>query len=159
MSGNSNKKKGEQLGMPIGTAQAILRKKVLFNLIVLLGLNKCFQCGEQIDNVNDLSIEHKIPWLDSDDPKGLFFNLENIAFSHLKCNSKARRDNSQLKKESLRGRVLKEQYKNCLSIDKVLKIKQLLQTHTRKEVEEIMGVSKTAIAKIARNETYAYINA
>ena len=39
-----------------------------------------------------------------------------------------------------------------------MKIKQLLQTHTRKEVEEIMGVSKTAIAKIARNETYSYIN-
>lgn len=39
-------------------------------------------------------IEHKIPWLDSDKPKELFFDLENIGFSHLSCNIKARRQRS-----------------------------------------------------------------
>ncbi len=37
------------------------------------------------------SIEHIVPWLDSDDPKGLFFDLNNIAFSHLSCNVGAAR--------------------------------------------------------------------
>jgi len=32
------------------------------------------------------SIEHVIPWLDSEDPVKLFFDLDNISFSHLKCN-------------------------------------------------------------------------
>lgn len=37
------------------------------------------------------SIEHKIPWLDSEDPTGLFFNLDNISFSHKSCNYEAKR--------------------------------------------------------------------
>ena len=39
--------------------------------------------------VDEFSVEHKIPWLDSDDPIGLFFSLDNIAFSHHSCNSGA----------------------------------------------------------------------
>lgn len=38
---NSNKKKSNQLGMPIGTAQAILKKNILYNLLVRFNLNKC----------------------------------------------------------------------------------------------------------------------
>ena len=66
---NSNKKKSNQLGMPIGTAQAILKKNILYNLLVRFNLNKCYQCGNTIDKVEELSIEHKTPWLDSDTPK------------------------------------------------------------------------------------------
>lgn len=32
------------------------------------------------------SLEHIEPWLDSEDPVGLFFNQDNISFSHLSCN-------------------------------------------------------------------------
>ena len=32
------------------------------------------------------SIEHLKPWLDSNDPVGLYFDLDNISFSHLSCN-------------------------------------------------------------------------
>lgn len=39
--------------------------------------------------MDELSIEHKTPWLDSEDPKALFFDLNNIAFSHLSCNVSA----------------------------------------------------------------------
>lgn len=84
---NSNKKKAEQLGMPHGTAANRLRKMVLFKLLEEREQNLCFQCGEWIKCSDDLSIEHKIPWLDSDDPASLFFDLGNIAFSHLKCNA------------------------------------------------------------------------
>ena len=86
---NSNKKKSQQLGMPHGTASNRLRKRILFHLIQQLGQDVCFQCGEKIDNVDHLSIEHKIPWLDND--LALFWDLENIAFSHLSCNCGAGR--------------------------------------------------------------------
>lgn len=84
--GEQNKKKSDQLGMSHGTATSRLRKNVMFSLIKLCGMDVCFQCGEPIDSPDDLSIEHKVPWLDSECPVELFFDLTNIAFSHLKCN-------------------------------------------------------------------------
>ena len=36
--------------------------------------------------MSDLSIEHKVPWMSADNPIDAFFDLDNIAFSHLKCN-------------------------------------------------------------------------
>lgn len=87
----TDRKKRKQLGMPHGTAANKLRKAIMFDLIKKAGKNICFQCGETIDNISNLSIEHKIPWLDSEDPAGLYFDLDNIAFSHLTCNCKAGR--------------------------------------------------------------------
>ncbi len=83
---NNNIKKTEQLGMPFGTASHRLRKTILFSLVKKLKENYCFQCGAEIENEEQLSIEHKVPYLDSEDPKNLFFDLDNIAFSHLNCN-------------------------------------------------------------------------
>ena len=84
-------KKREQLGMPLGTAQARLRKKILFSFVCTNGLDICFRCGKQIYRIEQLSIEHKEAWLDSNDPIELFFDLDNIAFSHLSCNSSSRK--------------------------------------------------------------------
>jgi len=89
MGKGSNKKKSEQLGMNHATAAHRLRKRILFSLVQETGQDNCFQCGEQILSVENLSIEHKSPWLDSEDPVGLYFDLNNIAFSHLSCNSAA----------------------------------------------------------------------
>lgn len=89
MSKYSNEKKQDQLGMPFGTASAKLRKAILFALLKELGKNICFQCKKEIENIDELSIEHIIPWIDSENPKELFFDMENIAFSHLSCNVKA----------------------------------------------------------------------
>ena len=86
-----NQEKKNQLGMPIGTATARLKKMILFDLIKRLELDKCFICKKKIKTVQELSVEHKIPWLHSDHPIELFFSLENVAFSHLKCNVGARR--------------------------------------------------------------------
>lgn len=83
----SSDKKSEQLGMPFGTANARLRKNILFNLLARYGENICYQCGEMILSVDQLSIEHKVAWLDND--IALFWDLSNIAFSHLKCNISA----------------------------------------------------------------------
>ncbi len=90
----NNKKKNDQLGQPFGTACNKLRKQIMFSLLALQGLNKCFKCSRDILDIAELSIEHKEPWLDSEDPKTKFFDLNNIAFSHLKCNiSSSRKPN------------------------------------------------------------------
>lgn len=87
----SNEKKAEQLGMPYGTACGKLRKSLLWGYIVGAKENFCFQCKGEILSIDDLSIEHKIPWLDSDDPVELFFDVGNVTYSHLSCNISAAR--------------------------------------------------------------------
>jgi hypothetical protein len=100
---SSNKKKSEQLGMPIGTAQNRLRKSIMFAMMRQLNVDTCHQCNEAIEDIGDLSIEHVDAWLDSDDPTAKFFDLNNIAFSHLSCNSSARRYRNQHSKQSERN--------------------------------------------------------
>lgn len=92
----SNNKKADQLGMPIGTASHKLRKSIIFNLLKKNNENFCFQCGAEIETEKELSIEHKVPYLDSENPVDLFFDLNNIAFSHLNCNIKAARQTKTL---------------------------------------------------------------
>lgn len=86
-----NQKKKDQLGIDHGTASSRLRKMVLFSLLKQYKLNYCFQCSSEIETETELTIEHKIPWLDSEDPKKLFFDLDNVAFSHHSCNVAAAR--------------------------------------------------------------------
>jgi hypothetical protein len=77
-------RKDDTLGMPHGTASHRLRKKILFHLLKKLNENYCFKCSEPIENINDLTIEHKQPW--EGISAELFWDLDNIAFSHLRCN-------------------------------------------------------------------------
>ena len=84
-------KKKKQLGMNPGTASNRLKKSILFSFAKKLGFNWCYQCGTEITNIDKFTVEHKTPWLDSDDPKELFFDLDNIAFSHASCNYAASR--------------------------------------------------------------------
>ena len=86
-----NKEKAKQLGMPHGTATGRLRKSILFVLLELSDLNYCYQCGKLITSEKELSIEHIVPWLHTENPIELFFDLDNIAFSHLSCNVAAGR--------------------------------------------------------------------
>ena len=85
-----NKKKQDQLGMPVGTASARLKKNIMFNMAQKLELDKCFRCGKKIKTVDDLTIDHKKHWLDVDTK--LFWDLKNIAFSHAFCNMSASRN-------------------------------------------------------------------
>lgn len=82
--GNSNKRKDETLGMPHGTANHHLRKAILFNQLQKHNENICIRCGQIIESQNNLSIEHIKPW--EGISAKLFWDLDNIAFSHLKCN-------------------------------------------------------------------------
>lgn len=80
----SNNKKSATLGMPHGTATGRLRKMVLFHLLKKHSENICVRCNKEIENVDDLSLEHIKPWegISAD----LFWDLNNISFSHIFCN-------------------------------------------------------------------------
>lgn len=79
--------KSDKLGIPIGTARARLIKEILWKYVKLSGDDFCYRCGHQILDTSELSVEHKIPWGISDNPVNLYFDLDNISFSHSKCNS------------------------------------------------------------------------
>jgi len=82
-------KKKEQLGMNPSTANGRLLKDLLFDFAVKAG-HVCYRCKKPLDR-ETFSIEHMEPWLDSEDPIKLFFDLENIGYSHLPCNVAASR--------------------------------------------------------------------
>ena len=63
-----SKTKDEKLGMSHGAAANRLRKIILFDLLCRLKLDECYRCGEKITDIAALSIEHKEPWLQADDP-------------------------------------------------------------------------------------------
>jgi hypothetical protein len=84
-------KKTKQLGMNPSTAAHKLKKSILFSFAQKLGYAWCYQCATEIKDIDKFTVEHKEPWLDSDDPADKFFDLENIAFSHARCNYKAAR--------------------------------------------------------------------
>lgn len=88
-----------QLGMSHGKANNILKKSLLFYFVQKEKLDICFKCGKIIDNIEDFSIEHKKPWLDGDNPIELFFSLDNISFSHFKCNVSSGRRNKRINKK------------------------------------------------------------
>ena len=87
MSKKDNKK--EQLGCEFGTTCNRLRKSLLFFFAQKLDLDICFRCGQKIEKIEDFSIDHKIDWLHSENPIDFFYDLDNIGFSHLKCNMDA----------------------------------------------------------------------
>lgn len=80
----SNKRAVETLGMSHGAAANRLRKMVLFRQLVKYNDNVCVRCKERIENLDELSIEHILPW--EGRSAELFWYLNNVAFSHMRCN-------------------------------------------------------------------------
>jgi hypothetical protein len=102
----ANDKKTEMLGMPHGTAFARLRRAVMFDLVVRLGVDTCYRCSTKIECVEELSIEHKDAWQRAEDPLKAFFDLNNISFSHHSCNMKAAIKPNRVHKDAQeRGRI------------------------------------------------------
>lgn len=152
-----NEKKNQQLGMSYGKASHQLRKFILFDLLCSLNKNVCYQCGKKILHVNQLSIEHKIPWLDSQNPVELFFDLNNIAFSHLSCNSQASRprctqEHREYLAKSWQG---KRNPNNKLSQYDVARIKLALkQGQSAHSIAKEYGVWHTTILDIKEGKTW-----
>lgn len=80
----SNRKAVETLGMPQGTASNRLRKMLLFRQLKKHSENVCVRCDKEIETVEELSVEHIKPWegISAD----LFWDLDNVGFSHMRCN-------------------------------------------------------------------------
>ena len=73
------------LGMDKGTAMHRLKKIIMFELAKKAGIDRCHRCKLLINNVEEFSVEHIESWLWKD--VELFWDINNIAFSHLACNS------------------------------------------------------------------------
>lgn len=157
MSTKAAEKKSLQLGMPVGTASAKLRKSILFSLLKEAGKNVCFQCEKTIDSEEELSVEHKVPWLDSSNPKELFFSLDNIAFSHLRCNVGAARHPQNVKQ--IQQEIAKKGlHPLCkLKEEDVLQIKELSKAMKGSEIAKLLKVSKHTVYRILNNKTFSYI--
>lgn len=82
--------RNEILGISYSTACNQLRKNLLFDLAGRLNLLVCYRCNESILAPRELSIDHKKAWLEFES-SDLFWDLDNLAFSHLSCNSGASR--------------------------------------------------------------------
>jgi 5-methylcytosine-specific restriction endonuclease McrA len=78
-----------RLGMSHGKANHLLMRSIIFSLVVRSDRDRCYRCGHVILRPELLSIDHVEPWRHGDSTD-LFWNLENIAFSHQVCNSGAR---------------------------------------------------------------------
>jgi DNA phosphorothioation-dependent restriction protein DptG len=83
--------KSQKLGVPLQTARGRLLKELLFQSLKELNKNYCYRCGVEIESKDDLTIDHKEDWIDSDNPLQVFSDINNIAYSHFECNTKARR--------------------------------------------------------------------
>jgi len=83
------------LKMPYGTAIYYLRRYILFDFVKKSNKDTCFRCSEKIVKIEDFSIDHKKPWKFIS--AKLFWDLNNIAFSHLRCNVYARRKDGKRK--------------------------------------------------------------
>lgn len=86
MSKNSNARKSAQLRENFSTACGKLKKTILFHFAQQLKMDICFRCNEKITSVEDFTLDHKINWLNSENPIELFYSIPNVAFSHKKCN-------------------------------------------------------------------------
>ena len=75
----------KQLGMSQGAANHRLKKQLLFHYVQKAdGCITCSVCDMSIETVEEFSIEHIKPWEGRD--ASLFWDLDNIAFSHVRCN-------------------------------------------------------------------------
>lgn len=124
MSNNTQKAKTFQLGMPFATARQRLIKALLFDAVCKLNQNVCFKCSKQIEKIEDFTIEHKQPWLHVS--ADLFWNLNNIAFSHFGCNRPDRPELCGVKQNPPEGMNW------CYRHKKFLPVENFCRNETRK---------------------------
>lgn len=75
-----------QLGENPRTASHKLQRSIIFSLLRETGRDTCFRCKADLTE-DSFSIDHAENWLDSEDPRGLFFDVKNIDFSCKLCNT------------------------------------------------------------------------
>ena len=149
---NSSTKRAKQLGMPFGTANAKLRKQILFQLIKRLGEDICFRCEKKIQDITELSIEHKKPWFNIDSK--LFWDLDNIAFSHLQCNRPNNRSCGNVHSFATR----KTQFQPKLSEIEVFQIRdKLVEGLSIRKIAKMFNISAGAVKGIKWKQSWKHI--
>lgn len=154
-----NDKKKQQLEMSVGKANYRLNRSIMFHLVQETARDRCFQCGEIIKDIDDFSVEHKIPWMDSENPKELYFDLDNIAFSHKSCNYSNIRVNKSTFKYDW-GNQEGNNNNNCkLTKDEVIEIRRLYATGkvTQKFLGKMFNVSGRNICKIINRNSWKLV--
>jgi len=68
--------------MPYGTAEKHLRKSMLHALAQQSGKDSCRWCQTKIESSGDLAVVHIQDWADD---AALYWDLNNVAFSHVSC--------------------------------------------------------------------------
>lgn len=81
-----DEKANNQLRQNRRTASHKLNRKIMFSLLAETGRHTCVRCEGDL-NEDTFSIDHMENWLDSQDPRGLFFDIKNVDFSCKICNS------------------------------------------------------------------------
>lgn len=82
-----NRRMQQQLGMSVSSASHRLRFDLLFQFVKAAGI-VCYRCGEELTR-DTFSVEHKEAWLNKPNAVELYFDLNNITYSHRACNSGA----------------------------------------------------------------------
>lgn len=111
MTTRSNRQKEAVLGMPFGTACGRLRRIMMFELLRRHRENMCFRCGGSIDGADDLTLEHKQSW--QTNGAALFWDVNNIAFSHARCNIR----DGYVRREIVDGKLWCSSCKQSFSVE------------------------------------------
>ncbi len=82
---NKVQRQKRDLGMAPSTARDKLMRKIIFRHIEKEG-TVCYRCGEPLE-LDTFSIEHIKPWRNEEDAIDIYFDLDNVTYSHKKCNS------------------------------------------------------------------------
>lgn len=78
-------RKRRALGRHHAGAQQSLIRALAFEYLYLMQNGKCWRCKEDLGK-GAWHLDHKIAWLNSDDPKKNFYDIRNLAASHPECN-------------------------------------------------------------------------
>lgn len=76
----------------IAHATRVLKNEIIWDFLLKTGATLCYRCNKPLTKQN-WTIDHIIPWRNSQNPKLRFFDISNIAYSHLSCNSTANKHN------------------------------------------------------------------
>lgn len=146
----SNEKQSMLLGMSFGKANQRLRKMIIFHLVKKLNLDICFRCQKKIEKIEELSIEHKTPWLNSDNPKFNFFDLNNISFSHCKCNYSDKTGYTEISRQSQsKANSGNNNGMAKLSNDQIIEIRKQLECNVPQDIiAKNYNISQPQISRI-----------
>jgi DNA-binding CsgD family transcriptional regulator len=150
----TSEKKKKLLGMSHGKAAHRLWRAIMFRLIQQTKQDTCYRCNKPIETLEEFSIEHKEPWQHAKNPREVFFDLNNIAFSHKICNS---RHGNSLIRTRLGNRTIVRKNRKITS-EQAMQIKQFIQAgDSDRTIASRFGVNPKTIYMIRSGVTFKYI--